>query len=509
MKTQIFIPAPLFPTVRFLPRVLNLSLMLALLVVWAPLPAPAAPAPKFKLDSAPLSADAKPVFSFGPVIKKVAPSVVNIYTAKTVKENLRVSPFFDDPFFRDFFGLPFGYQNVPRERREQSLGSGVIVTEDGYILTNNHVVDGADEIKVAFNDDKTTYTARVVGKDPQTDIAVIKIEGKNFPAITTTDSDNVGVGDVVLAIGNPFGVGQTVTMGIVSAKGRAGMGIVDYEDFIQTDASINPGNSGGALVDAAGRLVGINTAILSRSGGNQGIGFAVPINLARYVMERLVADGKVTRGYLGVMIQPVTPELAKEFKLADSQGALIGEVTKDSPAEEAGLKEGDVVVEFNGKKVADSRQLRLLVAQTPPGSRASLKIIRNGKEQSLTVKLGELSAEGMARAGGPSGGLRRGPETDPLDGVTVDDLDVRARRQFNIPGYVQGAVVTDVDPASPAAAAGLRPGDVLLEINRQPVRNADEAVRLSERLSSNRVLLRVWSQGGSRYVVVEGRAGRR
>jgi serine protease Do len=299
-------------------------------------------------------------------------------------------------------------------------------------------------------------------------------------------------------------------MGIVSAKGRAGMGIVDYEDFIQTDASINPGNSGGALVDAAGRLVGINTAILSRSGGNQGIGFAVPINLARYVMERLVADGKVTRGYLGVMIQPVTPELAREFKLADSQGALIGEVTPDSPAAEAGLKEGDVVTEFNGKKIADSRQLRLLVAQTPPGSRASLKIIRNGREQTLTVKLGELPTEGLARAGGgPSGGLRRGADTDPLDGVTVDDLDLRARRQFNIPGYVQGAVVTDVDPASPAAAAGLRPGDVILEINRQPVRDADEAVRLSEQLKSNRVLLRVWSQGGSRYVVVEGRSGRR
>ena len=465
--------------------------------------------PKLKTDNAPLSADARPMFTFGPVIKKVSPSVVNIYTAKTVKENFRVSPFFDDPFFREFFGMPFGQQNVPRVRREQSLGSGVIVTEDGYLLTNNHVVEGADEIKVALNDDKTTYTAKVIGTDPQTDIAVIKVEGKNLPAITATDSDNVGVGDVVLAIGNPFGVGQTVTMGIVSAKGRAGMGIVDYEDFIQTDASINPGNSGGALVDAAGRLVGINTAILSRSGGNQGIGFAVPMNLARYVMERLVADGKVTRGYLGVMIQPVTPELAKEFKLPENSGALIGEVTKDSPAEEAGLKDGDVVVEFNGKKVTDSRHLRLMVSQTPPATKAPLKVIRDGKEQTLTVKLGELPAEGLAKAGERSGGLRRGTGADPFDGVSVEDLDARGRRQFDIPGHVHGALVTDVDPGSTAAAAGLRAGDVIQEINRQPVNGADEAIRLSERIKSDRVLLRVWSQGGSRFLVLEARANKR
>jgi serine protease Do len=469
-----------------------------------------AAAPKLKTDAAPLAAEARPALTFGPVIKKVSPSVVNIYTAKTVRQSSpRLSPFFDDPLFRDFFGLPFGYQNIPRERREQSLGSGVIVSEDGYILTNNHVVEGADEIKVAFNDDKATYSAKVIGTDPQTDIAVIKIEGKSFPAITVTDSDRLDVGDVVLAIGNPFGVGQTVTMGIVSAKGRAGMGIVDYEDFIQTDASINPGNSGGALVDAAGRLVGINTAILSRTGGNQGIGFAVPINLARYVMERLIADGKVTRGYLGVMIQPVTPELAQEFKLRENNGALVGEVTPDSPAARAGLKEGDVVIEFNGKKVTDSKHLRLMVSQTPPDTKAPLKIIRDGKEQTLQAKLGELPTDGLSRADGRSGGLRRGSGTEPLDGVTVDDLDQRARRQFNIPNSVRGAVVVEVDPASAAAAAGLRPGDVIVEINRQPVASADEAVQLAERLKTGRVLLRVWSQGGSRYVVVESRPARR
>ncbi|NDA68730.1 MAG: Do family serine endopeptidase, partial [Verrucomicrobia bacterium] len=341
----------------------------------------AASAPKLKSDPAPLSHEARPGLTFSPVIKKVSPSVVNIYTTKTVKENFRRSPFSEDPFFRDFFGMPFGERQIPREHRERALGSGVIVSEDGYILTNNHVVEGADEIKVALADDKTTYSAKVIGTDPQTDVAVIKVEGKNLPAITVTDSDLVSVGDVVLAIGNPFGLGQTVTMGIVSAKGRA-QGIVDYEDFIQTDAAINPGNSGGALVDASGRLIGINTAILSRSGGNQGIGFAVPINLVRYVMDRLVTDGKVTRGYLGVMIQPVTPELAREFKLADNSGALVGEVTSDSPADKAGLKEGDVVTEFNGKKVTDSRQLRLMVSQTAPGTKAPLRLIRDGKVES-------------------------------------------------------------------------------------------------------------------------------
>ena len=456
--------------------------------------------PNLNFSDTPIARDVRPALSFAPVVKKVSSSVVNIYTAKTVRET--PSPMFDDPFFRYFFGAP-GYENVPRERREQALGSGVIISEDGYIFTNNHVVDGADEIKVVLADDKKEFDAKVIGTDPQTDIAVIKVEGKNLHAITITDSDKLEVGDVVLAIGNPFGVGQTVTAGIVSAKGRGGMGIVDYEDFIQTDASINPGNSGGALVDAEGRLVGINTAILSRSGGNQGIGFAVPINLARYVMERIVTDGKITRGYLGVRPQPITPELAKEFKLPANTGALIGEVTPKSPAAEAGLKEGDVIIEFNGKKVGDDAHLRLITAQTPPGTKVTVKVIRDGKEQTLTVKLGELPSEGLAKAGRP-GGRRPSVKGDPLDGVEVADLDSRARQQFNIPSQVRGgALVVNLDPNSPAAAAGLQPGDVILEINRQPVANADQAIELSQQVKNDRVLLRVWSRGGSRYVVVD------
>ncbi len=502
MKTDFATSAPFTRQfARQRPALLRLSFSLVTAFLLAASPVWAAATPKLKTDNSPLPADARPALTFKPIVKKVTPSVVNIYSAKTVRQKPAFAPFFDDPFFRQFFGVPF--ENIPRERREQSLGSGVIVTEDGYILTNNHVVDGADEIKVALDDDKNVYDAKVIGTDPQTDIAVLKIEGQNLPAITITDSDQLEVGDIVLAIGNPFGVGQTVTMGIVSAKGRSGMGIVDYEDFIQTDASINPGNSGGALVDAAGRLVGINQSIISRSGGNQGIGFSVPINLARYVMERLIADGKVTRGYLGVMIQPVTPDLAKEFKLPDNTGALIGEVTKDSPAEDAGLKEGDVIIEFNGKKVTDSRHLRLMVSQTAPGTKADVKLLRDGQQKTLTVKLGELPEGGLARSDGRPGGLRRSQQADALDGVTVDDLDARTRRQFNIPGHVQGALVVNVEPDSPAAAAGLQPGDVILEINRQRVENADEAVRLSEQVKGSRVLLRVYSRGGSRFVVVE------
>ena len=279
---------------------------------------------------------------------------------------------------------------------------GIIASQDGYILTNNHVVQGANEIKVALADERTVLDAKIVGTDPQTDVAVIKIEAQKLPAITFTNSDQIEVGDVVLAIGDPFGVGQTVTMGIVSAKDRAGMGIVDYEDFIQTDASINPGNSGGALVDIDGRLVGINTAILSRTGGNQGIGFAVPVNLARYIMERLISDGKVTRGYLGVKIQTLTPELATQLKLSGQTGTLISEVTPNSPAEKAGLKKNDVVIEFDGKGVTDSRHFRLMVAELPPGSKVGVKVFRDGKQQTFTVELGELPSDDLFQSGGPS-----------------------------------------------------------------------------------------------------------
>src|SRR5713101_4186123 len=305
------------------------------------------------VNEAPLARETRMTSSFAPVVKRVAPSVVNVFTTKTVRNQYpEMMPFPDDPFFRRFFGEPFGGEQPrrqPRKFKERSLGSGVVVTKDGYILTNNHVVDGADEVKVSLAKDKKEYTAKIAGRDPKTDIAVLKIEAKDLPFVTFADSDKIEVGDVVLALGNPFGIGQTVTMGIVSAVGRGGMGIEAYEDFIQTDAAINPGNSGGALIDAEGRLIGINTAIVSRSGGNQGVGFAVPISMARYVMDRITTEGKVTRGFLGINIQPLTPALAKEFNLPDeSSGVLVGGASPDSAAEKAGLKDGDVILEFNG-----------------------------------------------------------------------------------------------------------------------------------------------------------------
>src|SRR4051812_45940063 len=332
--------------------------------------------PKIIVDDAPVQRDGKFTTSFAPIIKKAAPSVVNIFTTKVIRErDLKANPLFNDPFFRQFFGEPG--QRPRRNQREQSLGSGVIVSSDGYVLTSNHVIEGADEIKTVLASGKE-YTAKVVGADPPTDTAVLKIDASDLPAITLANSDKLEVGDIVLAIGNPFGIGQTVTMGIVSGIGRNDLGIVDYEDFIQTDASINPGNSGGALVDAQGRLVGINTAILSGSGGNQGVGFAIPVSLSKGIMETLIANGKITRGFLGVGLQPLTPDLAGRFGVKDlTGGALVTAVEEDTPAAEAGFKPGDVIIEYNGKKVVDSRQLRLLVSQTPPKTKVSFKVLRD------------------------------------------------------------------------------------------------------------------------------------
>src|SRR6266540_1351589 len=377
------------------------------------------------VSDTPLERQTKFTASFSPVVKKVAPSVVNVFTTKTVRNPWpEVTPFFDDPFFRRFFGQPFGDnegRRQPRTFKERSLGSGVIVTRDGYLLTNNHVVDGADEIKVARDKDKKQFTAKIVGRDPKTDIAVLKIDAKDLPFITFADSDKLEVGDVVLALGNPFGIGQTVTMGIVSATGRGGMNIEDYEDFIQTDAAINPGNSGGALVDAEGRLIGINTAIFSRTGGNQGIGFAIPANLARDVMNSLVTDGKVTRGYFGVMIQDVTPALARKLDLKQRKGALVGDVVPKGPADKAGIQSGDVVTELDGTPVTDSRHLKLAVARAKPGEHVRVKVLRDGSTKTLDVTVKELpDSEPLAKSDS-----HRGDDSEALKGVAVADIDTQ------------------------------------------------------------------------------------
>jgi serine protease Do len=472
--------------------------------------------PGLVIQDAPLNREIKAPISFAPVVRKVAPSVVNIYSTLTVQEKSFGNPLLNDPLLRRFFGDDFGSQGPARPRKARSLGSGVIVSPDGYILTANHVVEGADVVRVALLPAEKEFEAKVIGTDPPTDIAVLKIQARtNLPAVTIADSDKLEVGDVVLAVGNPFGVGQTVTMGIISALGRGGFGINGYEDFIQTDAAINPGNSGGALVDAEGRLVGINTAILSRTGGFQGVGFAVPMSMARYVMDRLVNSGKVTRGFLGVNIQDLTPELAKELNFPEgTRGVLIGGASPNSPAARAGLEAGDVITQFNGKPLSDSRNLQLMVAQSAPGTKVTVKVLRSEpgrrpEELTVTASLGELVQNNTPAppARGGSGDLRKQHE-DVLDGVEVTDLDNSVRHELDVPRSIRGAVVVNVDPNSSAAEAGLRPGDVILELNRQSVHSAQEAVSISRGIKGDNVLLRVWSKpdegaGGTRYVVVE------
>ncbi len=450
-----------------------------------------AQSPDLRVDSTPLSQSDRPVTSFAPVIRKVSPSVVNIYTNKITRPS-QGNGSFQNPLM-PFFGMP--PERIPRQRLERSLGSGVIVSRDGYILTNHHVIEGADQILVALQDNQTPFEARLIGTDPQTDIAVVKIEIQDAPAITLADSDLVEVGDIALAIGNPFGIGQTVTMGIVSAKGRRGMGIVDYEDFIQTDASINPGNSGGALVDAKGRLIGINQSILSRTGGNQGVGFSVPINLAKQVMASLVANGRVERGHLGVVVQPVTAELAEAFGLKDRNGALVGEVAAGSPADEAGLKPGDVIVEINGKPVEDSADLRLMVAQITPGSEAEAMVVRNGQPKSFKIRVGSLANP-----------KNSGPTTagdSPLAGLELRDLDRNLRLRLGIPANLPGAVVSGVEADSRAARAGLQAGDVIFEVNQRPIQGTGDLFEAARSAPAGPLLLRVWSRGVVRYLVLE------
>jgi serine protease Do len=428
---------------------------------------------------------------FAPVIKTVLPDVVNISTSKVLKASDRPDmqgemPEGMPPFFQQFFGQQFGHDGrqfgpdsenrSPRRRdqREDSLGSGVIVSPDGYILTNNHVVDGATDVRVTLAD-KRQLKAKIVGTDPKTDIAVLKVEGSGFPAITVGDSSKVQIGDYALAIGDPFGVGQTVTMGIISAMNRGNLGIEDYEDFIQTDAPINPGNSGGALVNDRGELVGINTAILSGgSGGNQGIGFAIPINLARGVMGQILDHGKVTRAYLGIMVQDITPGISKAMNLKDMKGVLVGDVSPEGPAKRSGVQRGDVILEVNGKPMEDSRQLRNTISMMDPTATVKLKLVRNGSPSDVTVKLGELPTDKEQAKS------EQGSSEKALDGVTVENLDAQSARQLGLPAATTGVVVTDINPSSPLASAGLRSGDVIQEVNHQPIKNVaqfEEAVR--------------------------------
>ncbi len=426
------------------------------------------------------------------VAEVVRPSVVNVSTTSIVTtEDNPEGNLFNDPFFRHFFGDQFGHQK--RKYKSAALGSGVIVSENGYILTNNHVVKGAEEIKVVLSD-KREFKGKIVGTDPRTDLAVIKINARDLPAAKLGDSSKLKTGDIVLAVGTPFGLNSTVTLGIVSAVGRSNVGIADFEDFIQTDAAINPGNSGGALVNTNGEVVGINTAIFSTSGGYMGIGFAIPSDMAKSVMDSIIKHGKVIRGWLGVSIQDLTPDIAKSLGIKQQTGALVADVVKDSPAEKAGLKRGDVIISLDGKPVEDSTGLRNMVSAAAPGKAVELKILREGKERSVTATLAEFK-ERQA--------IKKVEYNNVLKGITVQELTASLRDQIGVPENMNGVVITDIGADSPAQGI-LQPGDVIIEVNRHDIKNLSDYDRLVSKIGEkDSALLLVYREGGTIYITIK------
>jgi serine protease Do len=434
--------------------------------------------------------------SFSDIVKVISPVVANISTKKTVS-NQNTSPFsrfFDVPF-QDLLE-PF---DRPRKWEEQSLGSGVVVSSDGIIITNYHVVEKADEIKVTLYDQQN-YTGEIIGKDPKTDLAIIKISAKNLPAINWGDSDGLQVGEFVLAFGNPYSLGHTVTMGIVSALGRANVGIADYEDFIQTDAAINPGNSGGPLVNIKGELIGINTAIFSRTGGYQGIGFAVPSNMAKSVMTQLIKDGKVTRGWLGVTIQNLTPELAKEFGLKKSAGALVTEIFKGSPAEKAKLKRGDVILELNDKHINNVESLRNVVSQSKVGGTIKLKVLRDGKTINISVLIAEFPQEVVQAIPGVHD--ENAAENDSaLAGFNAMELTREIAKQLGLSKSEKGVVIVKVDSFSPAEDAGLKKGDVIQEINKKRIQKLEDFNKIVNNLRGGDTALLFINRNGNKFYI--------
>jgi len=437
--------------------------------------------------------------AFRSVAKKVSPAVVFIQVEHEISGQGPAqfgSPFdspFGDEFFRRFFGQPPQppeHRQAPHKRHAVGQGSGFIISPDGYILTNYHVVDKAAKVEVKMQDGRD-YTAKIVGTDPPSDLAVIKIDESDLPFLRLGDSDRLEVGDWVLAVGNPFGLSHTLTAGIVSAKGRSGIGLNDYENFIQTDAAINPGNSGGPLVDLDGKVVGINTAIFSRSGGYMGIGFAIPVNMAKQIRDQLIEHGEVTRGRLGVYIQDLTPELAQSFGLDKEEGALVAQVMEDSPAEKAGLERGDIIQRLNGEKVGKVTEFRNRVALTAPGTKVGLTILRDGKEKELTVTIGKL--EGGV-AGNETGEM-------PRLGLNLQELSPELAQRLGYQGQ-QGVLVASVEPGSPAARAGIERGDLIQEIDRQAVTRPEQARGILGKDKGKTHLLLIRHGDATRYLAL-------
>ncbi|MEO0454867.1 MAG: Do family serine endopeptidase [Verrucomicrobiota bacterium] len=454
------------------------------------------------INNEPLKRDSQVTTSFADVVELAAPSVVSIKTEVEIENRAQMNP-----FLREFF-------NIPENRGSQTrigAGSGVVVSKDGYILTNNHVVDRADEIIVEFQGDPEEYEATIVGTDPATDLAVLKIDRTDIPAAVLGDSDMIRVGDIVLAIGNPFGLQQTVTMGIISATGRElgggrMSGTIPYQDFIQTDAAINQGNSGGALVDAEGRLVGINSAIFSRTGENLGIGFAIPINLAHGIMTQLIETGRVSRGYLGVMPNDLDPDNAEFLGLEGQQGVHLTEVVEGTPAAKAGLKADDVVLEVDGKPVPTASKFRLAIASYAPGSEIAMKVYRDEENITVKVKLEERPDPQTVTAINPQPPVEE--ETGKIfKGITIADIDNETRRALRIPEDVDGAVITEIDPDSKAAETDLAVGMVIMEISTRSqtktILSAQNAIDFSRAVKADIARLRVWHQGFKKYIVLK------
>ncbi len=453
------------------------------------------PSPIAEDRSAPV-AGGLPAAGFADVAKAVTPAVVNITTSGAEEVSDQTRP---RGKMEDFFGSPFGPRRFgppmePRERRGGGQGSGVIVTQDGYVLTNNHVIAGAKTVTVTLPD-KREFKGQIVGSDPKSDIAVVKIDGTQLPTIPWGDSGRLQVGEYVLAVGNPFGLNSTVTLGIVSALGRGHMGITQYEDFIQTDAAINPGNSGGALVNTRGELIGINTAIFSQTGGYQGVGFAVSTGMSKPIYESLVKTGKVVRGFLGIGIQDLNHDLAKSFGVKGSNGAVVTDVKEEGPADKAGIKQGDVILSFQGAPIEDSVTLQRAVTRSAVGTKVSVKVMRDGQEKDLSVTIAELPDNPqIAKA-------EAGPSDQPLAGLAVQELDRETAQELGLKGKIQGVVVSSVDPDSDAERAGLIPGDVIREINRKPVTSMKDFDRAASNLKKGQtVLVLVNRRGASLYL---------
>jgi Do/DeqQ family serine protease len=439
------------------------------------------------LFSAPAHSAAQAKESLPDVIDRVSCSVVYIESKMMVTP--KNNPMMNDPFWRRFF-------EQPQEREQQNMGSGVIISDEGYILTNNHLVGGATEVMVRCTDGKE-YDAEVVGADAASDVAVLKVEGGVLPAIELGSSTGLRLGETVIAIGYPFGIGQTVTKGIISAQGKS-LGLVQYEDFIQTDAAINPGNSGGALINEYGQLIGINTAIASRSGGSQGIGFAIPIDFARSIMEKLIKDGRIVRGYVGIRPDEITSDMVEFFDLESKEGVLITEVESDTPADKAKMKRGDVIVEFDGKEIKDVKQFRMLAAEAAPGEKIDVVLVRDGKKKTVELEVGERPTETAGNS------IEEDAEDiSPLFlGVGLQSMQDEYREALELPGDINGVIVTDVQGGTPAAKAGLRKGDVIVEIDKQQVENLDDFRKVMDDYDEDKVMVVIFRRGGYFYTMI-------